>query len=446
MPYTATTQDASVAQAAKEITIRVLESITHGKRLEKLRFRLWDDSYWPDRAPCAATVVLNRPSALKEMLLRGTESALGEAYIYSAFDIEGDTEAVFEFANLVIESTDGWSRKLKCAYLLDKLPDPEVEEESDGDHHALLNGKQHSLKRDREAIRFHYDVSNDFYAQWLDSRMVYSCACFTHRDEDLESAQLNKLDLICRKLGLQRGDKLLDIGCGWGGLLLHAAMNYGVQAEGVTLSQNQLVLARQRIRSAGLQDRVSVTLRDYRELKDFENYAAIASVGMVEHVGRKNLRAYFNHVSRLLRPGGLFLNHGIGLGPVPLPSGSGSFIDEFVFPDSELVPIGEMVQAAENSRFEIRDVESLREHYALTLRHWVKRLESRHEDLLDCMTYRLWRLYMAGCEHGFKIGQLSVYQTLLAKLESNGHSAAPLNRRMWYEANGVSDRSTGAVR
>jgi cyclopropane-fatty-acyl-phospholipid synthase len=438
MPYAAKTQDVSIAESAREITVRVLESITQGKQLEKLRFRLWDGSYWPNREPSVSTVVLNRPSALKEMLLRGTEAALGEAYIQSAFDIEGDTEAAFEFGNLVIESTVGWSRKLKCAYLLDKLPDRESEEESGGNHHSLLNGKQHSLKRDREAIRFHYDVSNDFYAQWLDSRMVYSCACFTHPAEDLESAQLNKLDLICRKLGLQPGDRLLDIGCGWGGLLLHAAANYGVQAEGVTLSQNQLELARQRIQSAGLQDRVSVTLRDYRELKEFENYAAIASVGMVEHVGRKNLCAYFNHVSRLLRPGGLFLNHGIGLGPVPLPSGSGSFIDEFVFPDSELVPIGEMVSAAENARLEIRDVESLREHYALTLRHWVKRLESRREDLLDCVTYRLWRLYMASCEHGFKIGQLSVYQTLLAKLETEGRSDAPFNRRAWYGTDGAS--------
>lgn len=427
--------EASSAAIAKELTMRILGSLTQGQELQRINVRLWDGSHWPDARPKAATIVLNRPSALKEMLLAGSEAGVGEAYIHSAFDIEGDFEAAFELGDILISQTEGWSKKLKVGYLLHRLPDREIVRPHSSDHSAHLAGRQHSLKRDRDAIRFHYDVSNEFYRLWLDPWMVYSCAYFSTPEDNLETAQINKLNHICRKLDLKPGDRLLDIGCGWGGLLIHAAKHYGIEGEGITLSENQKELALKRIYDAGLQNQVFVRLQDYRELKEWESYDAIVSVGMVEHVGRKRLSDYFHQASQLLKPGGLFMNHGIGLGPVPLPNQSGSFIDQYVFPDTDLLPIGETLNFAENVHLEIRDVESLREHYAMTLRHWVRRLENRHQDALqyvDETVYRIWRLYMAGCAHGFQIGQLSIYQTLLAKLRSNGSSKAPSTRNDWY--------------
>jgi cyclopropane-fatty-acyl-phospholipid synthase len=379
--------EAASTTAAKEIALRILTSLTPGQELRRVNVRLWDGSHWPDSHPKDATVVLNRPSALKEMLLAGTEAAVGEAYIRGAFDIEGDMEAAFELGDLIIEHTDGWAKKLKLGYLLHRLPDPNSTDGHSPTRSAHLVGQQHSLKRDRDAIRFHYDVSNDFYRLWLDPWMAYSCAYFTHRDESLDTAQVNKFDHICRKLDLKP------------------------------------------------EDRVFVRIQDYRELKERECYDAIVSVGMVEHVGKSKLAAYFDQASRLLKPGGLFLNHGIGTGPIPLPDQSGSFIQQYVFPDSNLLPICQTLEYAEACQLEVRDVESLREHYALTLRHWIQRLERHHQDALqfvDETAYRIWTLYMAGCAHGFRIGQLSVYQTLLAKLRTDGGSRAALTRNSWY--------------
>jgi cyclopropane-fatty-acyl-phospholipid synthase len=421
-------------EAAKEVSLKILAGITQNYELRRVNVRLWDGTWWPDSRPRAATLVLNRPSALKEMLLAGTEAGVGEAYVYSAFDVEGDMEAAFEVADLLATQTEGWSKKLKLGYLLHRLPD--VGKFSSGFQPARLSGHEHSTERDRAAIGFHYDVSNSFYQLWLDSRMAYSCAYFTDREEDLDSAQQNKFHHICRKLGLRAGQRLLDIGCGWGGLLIHAARHYGIRGEGITLSTNQLELARQRIEEAGLQNQLTVRLQDYREVKEKETYDAVVSVGMVEHVGAKMLPEYFQRAFRFLKPGGLFLNHGIGQGSEPLPAQSGSFIQQYVFPDTDLLAIGDMLNFAERARFEIRDVESLREHYALTLRHWVRRLEKSHHEALkyvDETAYRVWRLYMAGCAHGFQIGQLSIYQTLLAKLRPDGTSLAPSTRDIWYQ-------------
>lgn len=301
--------------------------------------------------------------------------------------------------------------------------------------HLLVRDDKHSLERDRKAIQFHYNLSNDFYALWLGKQMAYSCAYFQDPTEDLDTAQQNKFELICRKLGLRPGRRFLDIGCGWGGLVLHAAEHHGVHAEGITLSEQQLWHAQQLVQQRGLTDRITLHLRDYREIDEKEKYDAISSIGMVEHVGRENLPLYFGKVWRLLKPGGLFLNHGIGLGAVPFPGKSGSFIQQHVFPDSDLVPIEDMLKPAKMAGWEIRDVESLREHYALTLRHWVKRLEAAYEQALsfvDKSTYRIWRLYMSGCAHNFQTGRLSIYQTLLAKLDPNGTSRAPAVRSMWY--------------
>jgi cyclopropane-fatty-acyl-phospholipid synthase len=418
---------------AKELTLRILEGLAHGRELKRVSFRLWDGTPWPDVRKRAATVVLNRPSALKEMLLDGSEAGVGEAYVRGAFNVEGNMESAFELADLIIEQTEGWSKKLKLWHLLHRLPDSG--QTTGTQTAAQLSGPRHSTKRDQAAIGFHYDVSNDFYRLWLDPAMAYSCAYFTDPGEDLATAQQNKFGHICRKLALKPGMGLLDIGCGWGGLLLYAARHHGVTGEGITLSRNQLALAQERIREAGLQDRLAVRLLDYRDLAKAESYDAIVSVGMVEHVGRKMLPDYFGQAARLLRPGGLFLNHGIGLGPVPLPENSGSFIQRHVFPDTDLISIGDMLNFSTAAGLEIRDVESLREHYALTLRHWVRNLEAHHPEALEHVneqTFRVWQLYMAGCAYGFQIGQLSVYQTLLAKLDPAGSSQAPLTRASWY--------------
>jgi cyclopropane-fatty-acyl-phospholipid synthase len=421
----------------QQVTRLILESLLQNRPIKHMNVRFWDDRMWPDAQPRAATLVLNRPSALREMLLPGTETGVGEAFLDSAFDVEGNIEAAFELADHIMEKTNGWTKKLGLGYLLRKLPD----RPSSANGHkrqARLNGGRHSLERDRKAISFHYNVSNDFYALWLDKQMAYSCAYFCQPTDDLETAQVNKFDLICRKLGLRPGDRFLDIGCGWGGLILHAARYYGVKADGITISQAQLEHARERIKQEGLADRVSVRLEDYREMSEENPYDAVASVGMVEHVGREKLPVYFGKALRVLKPGGLFLNHGIGLGPVVMPGDTGSFIRDHVFPDTELVSIGDMLEAAGKEDWGIRDVENLREHYALTLRHWIQRLESRHEEALrfvDEPTYRVWRLYMAGCAHNFQVGRLCIYQTLLAKLAENGDSRAPAVRSVWYGQN-----------
>jgi cyclopropane-fatty-acyl-phospholipid synthase len=422
------------ADAACETTLEILKTLTKQEDLEEVHFRLWNHSFWPDPIPRAATIVLNRPSALKEMLLAGTEAGLGEAYIHSAFEIEGDFEAAFRFGDSLMAQVKGIAKKVKLGYLLHRLPSASTESAA-SDLSAHLRGEQHTPERDRDAIQFHYDVSNQFYSLWLDPWMAYSCAYFSHVDEGLATAQVNKFDHICRKLGLKPGDRLLDIGCGWGGLLIHAVKNYGAIGHGITLSTKQADLARERVSEAGLQDHIVIWLQDYRELTATESYDAIVSVGMVEHVGASKLQGYFDQAAKLLKPGGLFMNHGIGLGPMSLPEENGSFIDRYVFPDTDLLPIDQTLRCAEMANLEIRDVESLREHYALTLKHWVANLQRRQEEAhqhVSEATCRVWRLYMAGCSYRFAKGQLSIYQTLLAKLKPDGTSTAPSTRASWY--------------
>ncbi|MEJ5198487.1 MAG: cyclopropane-fatty-acyl-phospholipid synthase family protein [Anaerolineae bacterium] len=425
---------AGPADESASRTLRILESLFDAGARQRVGVRLWNGACWPDDAPRPATLVLKHPGALRAMLLPGHELGLAEAYLYDDFDIVGDIEAVFGLADALAEATSGWRKKLVTARELLRLP-------SGPDHPtgrrgpARLSGKRHSVERDRQAVTYHYDVSNDFYALWLDRRMVYSCAYFETPDDDLDTAQERKLDYICRKLRLKPGQRLLDIGCGWGGLVLYAAQRYGVSAVGITLSRPQVALATERIAAAGLADRCRVEVRDYRELDEPEGYDALVSVGMFEHVGAALLPTYFAQAWRLLKPGGVFLNHGIACRANLPPQHGPSFSDTYVFPDGELTPINVTLQAAEGVGFEVRDVESLREHYALTLRHWVRRLEAHHDRALqfvDEPTYRVWRLFMSGSAHGFTVGRLNVYQALLVKPDAQGRSGLPLTRRDWY--------------
>ncbi|HVO82610.1 MAG TPA: cyclopropane-fatty-acyl-phospholipid synthase family protein [Terriglobales bacterium] len=416
-------------------TLHFLQELLRDYHPRDFTVELWDASRWAPETDQFSrfTWRINHPGALRAALSPRTQLALAEAYIYGDFDIEGDIAGVFPLADYFLGKEWNAKEKLRLSSLLLGLP-------SRGSFPALrplskLHGRLHSRERDRQAVTYHYDVSNEFYQLWLDQNLVYSCAYFKERDNDLDTAQTDKLDYLCRKLRLQAGERLLDIGCGWGGLVLHAAREYGVHALGITLSQPQLEFATERIRRASLSDRCQVRLLDYRELDEPGAYDKVVSVGMVEHVGESRLPEYFSRVFRLLRPGGVFLNHGIGrAGNRPLPD-QPTFTDVYVFPDGDLVPIGTTLQAAEGAGFEVCDVENLREHYALTLRHWVRRLENHAEQarrVAGEIKYRIWRLYMAGSAHYFRNGRLDVYQSLLVKSD-NGGTRLPLTRRDWYQ-------------
>ncbi len=409
--------------------------------------RYWDGTVergGEDNTP-RFTLILKRPEALRRMLLPPSQLAIGEAYLRDHFDIEGSMEEAVATADRLAERLGSPLALARVAARVLALPagtHKTVADQARGEVH--LEGGLHSRKRDAAAVRYHYDVGNDFYALWLDKQMVYSCAYFDTGTESVDQAQEAKLDYICRKLRLQPGERLLDIGCGWGGLVRHAARHYGVKALGITLSEPQAALARQRIVGGGLEHDCRVEIRDYREL-DEAPFDKIVSVGMVEHVGHEKLPLYFKQAYKLLKPGGLFLNHGI----VTVSSGQqglgawarsklwreGEFISKYVFPDGDLIPTGQVLDYAEDAGFEVRDVESLREHYALTLRHWVSRLEEHHEEaarLVGEPTYRVWRMYMSGSAHGFASGSLGIVQSLLSKQKEGGESGLPLTRADLY--------------
>jgi cyclopropane-fatty-acyl-phospholipid synthase len=415
-------------------SVSFLQSLLSNYHPRDFAVRFWDGTTWEAEPgqPTRFTLVLKHPGALRKMFWPPNEVSLGEAYIYDDFDIEGDIEAAFALGDYLLNLRWGVIERLRYGKYLLRLPSNH--RPRTGRRAAQLSNALHSKTRDRQAVTYHYDISNDFYALWLDRRMVYSCAYFSTADDDLDTAQERKLDYICRKLRLGRGQRLLDIGCGWGGLAIHAAHHYGVEALGITLSQHQAKLANERIHSAGLADRCRVEVRDYRDVDEPKGYDKLVSVGMFEHVGESMLSEYFERAWRLLRAGGVFLNHGIAC-PVAEPARRGPFFtDTYVFPDVELVPISTTLRIAEMAGFEVRDVESLREHYALTPRHWVRRLEAHRDEVCraaDEATYRAWRLFFSGSAYRFQTGRRSVYQVLLAKPDQ-GDSRLPLTRADWY--------------
>lgn len=428
----------------------VLEALFGAPPQRQFDVKFWDGVV--DRgsaAPAPFTLVLNRPAALRRMLLPPNELSLVESYISGDVDVEGSLEAGAGLADAIGNRLHSPVGVAKLIRLVLRLPGQAADDLNDArfPERARKLGPRHTPVRDAAAVRFHYDVGNNFYKLWLDRRMVYSCAYFRSPDDSLDVAQEAKLDLICRKLRLKPGDRLLDIGCGWGGLIMYAAEHYGVDATGITLSENQASLARERISEAGLGDRCRVAIRDYRTLTDGDGYDKIASVGMVEHVGLSHLPVYFASAFRALKAGGLFLNHGIVSLREAHPKTirdrifaklwkADSFIDTYVFPDGKLTASAAVISAAEASGFEVRDVESLREHYAMTLRHWVRSLEEKSRDAMSIVgnhTYRVWRLYMAGSAHAFATAGINVIQTLLAKPDASGRSGIPLTRDDIYD-------------
>jgi cyclopropane-fatty-acyl-phospholipid synthase len=399
----------------------------HGPSFE---LHLWDDtgSHYGSGHP-RFVITVKSLDVLKAILWNPNEISLGDAFVKGDLEVEGDIFAMFEFADFVFSKANGsegpsYARRIaisakKAWRHLD---------------YAANNLFIHSLRRDKRAISFHYDKPPEFFAPWLGPSMVYSCAYFCRNSESLEDAQRNKLDLICKKLRLQAGDQMLDIGCGWGSLILHAAKYYGVHATGVTLSERQYAFARQRIAQEGLDAECVVRLCDYRKISSsVPIFDKISSVGMFEHVGRKNLGTYFDVVKKMLKPGGAFLNHGIVSSLEEDKRQGPSFIRKYVFPDTALATLPVVTTRAEQAGFELRDVECLREHYERTLHDWVQRLECCKRDLLnyaDPETYRIWRLYMAGSAEAFRKAKISIYQILLFNPGSEDHSL-PQTREAW---------------
>jgi cyclopropane-fatty-acyl-phospholipid synthase len=418
--------------ATSEQCIRFLDELLQDYPKRDLQIRLWDGHAWGAQS-ARCTLTLKHPGTLRRLCTDPSELSLGEAYIYGDVDIQGDVEPVFALADHLLAFPDtGMSERLQLLRHFRELPN-----QDDGplpEHRGrTLSGPLHSKKRDSQAVRYHYDLPPEFFALFLGSTMQYSGAYFHSWDEhDLDAAQDRKLDYICRKLQLCRGETLLDIGCGWGGLLTYAASHYGVRAVGITLSISQADAARERIRNAGLNQQCRVEVCDYRDLESDQLFDKIVSVGMFEHVGEKQLPDFFQMALQRLRTGGLFLNSGISATAMEHRRRA-SFVDRYVFPDGDLVPISTSLTAAEEAGFEVRDLENLREHYGLTLRQWVRRLEEHAAEarrLTDDTTYRIWRLYMAGSAHRFLAGRLNSYHTLLLKgLPEDG---LPLTRHGWY--------------
>ncbi|MEX3605966.1 MAG: cyclopropane-fatty-acyl-phospholipid synthase family protein [Burkholderia sp.] len=361
----------------------------------------------------AVTLKVNNASALP-LLLDPSLDNLGEAYVKGKIDIEGHLPDIINIGYSLARSTVTNASKLA----------------------RVTRYFTHTKNSDKKAIQYHYDVSNDFYRLWLDENMVYSCAYFEAGDEDLATAQIKKIDHILTKIQLQPGQRLLDIGCGWGALVLRAAQKFGAHCVGVTLSQNQFDLATERVCKAGLEQQIEIRLQDYRDLEG--QFARITSIGMFEHVGRKNLPGYFTKVRELLANDGVAINHGItssdaDSGETSL--GGGEFIDRYVFPDGELPHVSLTIEAAQRGGLEVVDAESLRRHYARTLDIWTGNFEAKADQarqLVDDEKFRIWRVYLAGCAYAFENDDVSIYQ-LVCRKAGRSAKTLPWSRRYMYE-------------
>ncbi|GAA3538910.1 cyclopropane-fatty-acyl-phospholipid synthase family protein [Streptomyces osmaniensis] len=412
-----------------------------------VRIRAWDGSQ--AGPPGAPTLVVRNRRAVRRLLFKPGELGLARAWVAGDLEIEGDLYAALDLlAGLV------WERGEDARSLAQALRDPEVRAAVRGlvrlggvplppappPEEVRRPGHLHTKRTDKRAISHHYDVGNDFYEIVLGPSMVYSCAYWPAPDSTLETAQRDKLDLVCRKLGLKPDMRLLDVGCGWGSMAMHAAREYGVSVVGITLSQEQAAYARKRVADEGLTDRVEIRVQDYRDVGDGP-YDAISSIGMAEHVGAERYLEYADVLHRLLKPGGRLLNHQIARRPQRDESSYevDDFIDAYVFPDGELQPVGVTVAQMERAGFEVRDVESIREHYALTLRRWVANLEAdwaRAVKLSGFGRARVWRLYMAASALAFERNRIGVNQVLAVRTPESGDSGMALRARKWSEPEG----------
>ena len=397
---------------------RILQSLEQRLRQNNwpIKVNLWNGKQFSGADPAKVTLSLNSPAILP-LLVQPTLGRLAGCYVEEQVDLEGNIRDAIELLAKFLGA--GNSVKEKLLDVWNWRP-------------------RHTRASDRRSVSSHYDVSNDFFALWLDRRRVYSCAYFKTAQDSLELAQEQKLDHICRKLDLQPGERLLDIGCGWGGLVFWAIENYGVHATGITVSQNQYDYLQLQIRERGIAERCQVLLMDYRDLPESPAFDKISSVGMFEHVGLAKLPLYFAKIHRLLRPGGLVLNHGITSATFDgeeVDAASRQFIHQYVFPDGELTHVSRVLEIMSRRGLEIRDVECLRPHYAMTLWQWVARLEAAQEEarrLVGEKKYRIWRAYMAGFAYAFETGWDSIYQILGGRALPNGELPYPLTREHVY--------------
>lgn len=441
-PDASTGREATNMAKTSGVAPRLAEAlaIVLGTEEIPIRLRAWDGS---EAGPSDAPVIEFRSrKALRRMLWSPGQLGLSRAYVAGEIEAHGDIFAAFTALSSAgkLAEPGPFSRPtarelgtlLSTAVLLGAVgpnPAPPPEEAKVEKH-----GRRHSKKRDAAAISHHYDVGNDFYRLVLGPTMVYSCAVYDSEDATLEDAQEAKLDLVCRKLGLQPGMRVLDVGCGWGSFALHAAERYGANVVGITISTEQAELVRKRVAEAGLTERVDIRVQDYREIDDGP-FDAISSIGMSEHVGRAQLPRYVSQLHSLLRPGGRLLNHAISWNAGPTEDDPDSFIPRYVFPDGEMLSLSEVVVALEAGGFEVLDVEALRRHYALTLRAWVRNLEEHWDEAVRLTSpgrARVWRLYMASSALGFENGLTGVNQVLLQK---PGGSEPPLRLRQWTAQN-----------
>jgi len=404
---------------------KVFRALFDGYEGPGFSVRFWDGWTWCTSAgqKPACTIVLTHPRALRKLAVAPTETTLGEAFVHGDVDVEGDLFSVFPATEHLFNRPQPvarrFSRKLaNMAFHMGQW---------------LRYGALNSQRRDRASIAYHYDQPVAFFRPWLGPSLAYSCAYFRSTNDPLDEAQWQKLDLICRKLHLEPGEQFLDIGCGWGSLALEAARREA-HVHGITLSRVQAQTVQCRIEEAGCGGLCQVELRDYRRMVETgRQFDKIASVGMYEHVGIKNLSLYFGTAFRLLKPGGLFLNHGIARAS-HAPVRQSSFVNRYVFPGGRLATLPETIAAAESQGFEVRDVECLREHYELTLRRWFEGLRQHADELLkhvSPVTYRIWLLYTAGSAAAFRRGDVGVYQVLLSKPD-RGKTQLPLTREDVY--------------
>ncbi|HEX9996397.1 MAG TPA: cyclopropane-fatty-acyl-phospholipid synthase family protein [Abditibacterium sp.] len=406
-----------VSRSAARTTLALLDALPPIKN-GNCTIKLWDGTLYPDAKPRPCTLSLHHPGSLRAMFERQDALNLAEAYLFDHFNFEGDLTALFSLSEEMARLPLSLPQKAHLAMTLLRLPRVHAKQPRRWRERAHLSGKPHSIERDKAAVAYHYNVATEFYRAFLDKNMVYSCGIFTDGDDSLDDAQIRKIDDVCVQLKLKPGQKLLDVGCGWGGLLIHAAQNYGIEGIGITLSQPQADEANARIKAAGLAGKCRVIVADYRELSDFESFDAISSIEMFEHVGREMLTTYFTQALKLLKPGGLFFNQGTTVETDDARRRYPAFIKQYVFPDGEVLPIHVSIRASEESGFEVLSVKSIREHYVKTCAHWVQNLENVHESVLEYVgepTWRVWRLYTAVSAHGFRVGRLNCYQTLMRK-------------------------------
>ena len=386
------------------------------------------------------------------MLLPPSELSIVESFISGDIEVDGNLESAMGLGDAIgnrIQSLGGIARLIPKVLALPRDDDKAPLAESRYARSLRLLTPT-GRKSTEPEIQFHYDVGNDFYELWLDPSMLYTCAYYRKESDDLATAQINKLDHICRKLRLRPGERLLDIGCGWGGLVMHAAEHYGVDATGITLSAAQSDYAQQRIAERGLGDRCRVQMLDFRDLPFSARFDKISSIGVTEHVPENQQPAWFARAFDALEPAGLFLNHcEVSIRAARQTNRLSErigrwlwkrdqFIDKYVFPDARLVPLASVLESAEAAGFEVRDIESLREHYMMTLLAWLRGLEKRKIDAIKLVgerTYRVWRLYMSAGAYNFRNAGINIVQTLLSKPAPGGRAGIPLTRDDLYDSN-----------